>query len=718
MQPEENKITTMQMPASVLQYNINLREIWLVICRNYEVILGVFTLSLCMAFIFLLSATSLYTSKSVLQINVQKNNVINIESVMSGITSDDAQIQSQLDILTSRSLAAKVVDELGLVNDSEFSPKVRKGSIFKLFSGFSKNEEGINPEEDKEAQEIKSATISNVLDRLNVVRSPRSYTIVVDFTSKLPQKSALIANKFVEEYLKGQLAAKFEATKRANSWLNDKLSELQIQVRESEVRIQEFKEKNGLIETAGRTITDQQLSELNTQLILSSTERSQAEARLRGALNNETSPDVLKSKTIQDLNIQETEVLRKRSDLSSQYGPKHPKMINVNSELSNLRNKITIEIEKIKSSLENEVNIAKAREESLQNSLNELQGKSGLSTKARIELGELERQYKADKLLYESFLGRSKETREGLGLERPDAIVISQAEEPTAPAYPSKYIVLVVAMLIAFAASALVVCTVEHFDNTVNSIRQVEELTGIGAIGMIPELKRNVNIVAYLARKPSSIFAESLRATVTSLQFLYKDNSSRVLMVTSSVPKEGKSLFLLSLASLFVQSGKKVLVIDGDLKRPTISRFFRQEFTHGLSDVLSGSVSAENAICSDTNSSIDFIPSHPNVDNSHNLLDSIMMKNLIDKMRNNYDIIIIDTPPVLAISDCMVISKIVDTTLFVVRWRKTSREIIKSAIKQLKSFDINVAGVVVTRVDMEKQGQYSYEDRGYYYRNY
>lgn len=705
--------------SSDVQYSINLREIWLVIRRNNEVIAGIFLLAVCLAMIFLIVSTPLYKAEAVLQINIQKTKVVNIESVVDGLTSDEAQIQSQLDVITSRSLASRVVDNLNLVNDPEFSPKVKKGSLVNLVKGLVHEDKKASDDvEEKEIQEIKSATVSNVLKKLKVARNPRSYTIIVNFISKSPKKAALIANSFVDEYLKGQLAVKFDATKRANSWLTEKLSELQIQVRKSEVQIQEFKEKHGLIETSGRTITDQQLSELNTQLILASTERSQAEARLRGALNDQTSKDILNSKTIQDLSNQETEVLRKKSDLSSQYGSKHPKMINVNSELSDLRNKIKLEVEKIKSSLENEVNIAKAREESLQKSLDELQGKSGLSTKAKIELGELERQRNADKLLYESFLERSKETQGGQGLERPDAFVISEAEAPSAPTYPSKYIVLLLAMFLAAGVSVLVVFTIEHVDNTITSSKQAEEITSIGTIGMIPELKKNTNLISYLIKKPSSVFAESLRATLTALQFFNTGNSSRVIMVTSSVPKEGKSLFLLSFASMSVHSGKKVLVIDGDMKRPTIARFFRREFQFSLSDTLTGKATAEQAICNDESTSIDFIPSSPNTNNSHQLLGSSEMKNLLDEMRTKYDIIIIDTPPVLAVSDCMVLSKIVDTTLFIVRWRKTSREIVKAAIKLLKSFDIKATGVVVTRVDMEKQGQYSYADRGYYYQNY
>ncbi len=698
---------------------LNMRELWLVLQRSSRILGGISILTILGILIFLLISTPLYTAEAVLQINVQKSNIVNIESVMSGITSDESQIQSQLDIISSRNLAGRVVDALNLVNDSEFSPNVNKGGIIKWAVSKIKGEDYADSENDKkEKQEIRSKTVTNVLDRLKVVRNPKSYTIVLKYTSKSPGKAALIANAFVSEYLKGQLTAKFDATERANSWLTEKLIDLQGKVRQSEMLVQAFREKHGLIETSGRTITDQQLSELNTQLILARTEKAQAEARLNATGEDESSADVLRSPLIQNLRNQETEVLRKKSDLSNQYGPKHPKMINVSAELSDLRAKIDIEIKKVRESIQNEVSVATAREDSLKRSLDELQDKTGLSTKAKIELGELERLWKANKSLYESFLERSKETSEGHGLENADAFVISNAEEPVSPSYPVPGIVILVAFIIGISIATLVILMMEHLDNAVTSSKQAEEVTGISSIGMIPELEKKSNIMNYLIKKPSSVFAESLRSVLTAVHFSNPDKTPKVIMVTSSVPKEGKSSFVLTFASLAANSGKKVLLIDCDLKRPTIAKALKREFEFGLSDLLADRATESQVICHEEKTGLDFIPAHPNTVNSHNLLGSNKMKELLGRMHDKYDMIVIDSPPIMAISDSIVLAKIVDTTIFVVRWQKTSREIVKTAIKQLKSFNINMAGVVLTRVDIKKQSKYGYGDKGYYYTNY
>lgn len=695
---------------------IDLRELWMVIRRRYQVVVGAVLSSLCIAVIFLAVATPLYKAESVIQANVQKTTVVDIQAVLSGNTADETQIQSQLDIINSRNLAGIVVDTNNLVNDPEFSPDVNHGGIIKWLKSLINNGESLQDSE--EAQRIRSETINEVLRRLNVSRNPKSYTIIISFTSRSPEKAARLANSFVEQYLQGQLAVKFDATKRANSWLTAKLSELQVKVRESESLVQAFREKHGLIETGGQTITDQQLAELNTQLILARTERAQAEARMAGSGGDESSTDVLDSKLIQDLRGQEVQVLRKKSDLSSQYGPKHPKMINVTSELRDLRDKISLEIQKVKSSLSKEVTIAKAREESLQNSLNELQDKSGLSMKARIELDELERQKNANKSLYESFLERSKETSEGQGLERPDALVISTAEVPLDISYPRKIIVMLLALMAGIFIGLICVFVMEYLDNAVNNSKQAEDLTGINTIGVIPELTKAPNIVDYLTKRPSSVFAESLRSVLTAVHFSNPDNSPKVIMVTSSVPKEGKSSFALSFATLVAKSGKKVLLIDADLKRPTVAKALKKEFKFGLSDLLAGDATESQTICHDKNSGLDYIPAHPNTVNSHNLLASNRMKELLEKMKKTYDIVVIDTPPVMVLSDCIVLAKVVDTTMFVLRWQKTSREIVRAAIEQLKSYNVNIAGVVLTRVDIEKQSQYGGGDKGHYYKNY
>lgn len=697
--------------------SVDLRELWLVLRRNAQVIVGVILFSILLSIIFLAITTPRYTAEAVLQINVQKNNVVDIKSVMAGLTADESQIQSQLDVITSRSLAGRVVKALELDKDPEFNTAEKEG-VFDWISGLLKKDAEISDEEKKDkASKVQSATITKVLKRLKVVKSPKSYTIIINFVSKSPEKSAKIANAFVEQYLQGQLSMKFDATQRANSWLTKKLAELQETVRQSELKEQEFREKNGLIETDGHTISDQQLSELNSQLIIARTERAQAEAKLHGG-EEDASSDVLKSVLIQNLRSQETEVMRKKSDLSSQYGPKHPKMINVNSELSDLRDKIELEVRKIKSSMENDVKIARAREQSLQKSLDELQQKSNISTKAKIELDELKRQKDANKALYESFLARSKETAEGQGLEKSDAFIISSAEVPLEASYPLKLPVLLIALISGIFAGILVAFILEHLDNAVSSGKQVEDMTGLSAIGMIPELPKTPNIVGYLTKKPSSLFAEALRSVLTAVHFSNPDNKPKVILITSSVPKEGKSFFSMAFATLVANSGKKVLLIDGDLKRPTVAKTMKKDFKYGLSDLLTGAAKEEQVICHEKETGLDYIPSSPNTVNSHNLLGSNRMKEFLTKMRTQYDMIIIDTPPIMAISDCIVLANQADTTLFILRWQKTPRDIVKLAVKQLKSFNLNIAGVVMTRIDLDKQKRYGYGDKGYYYSNY
>ena len=480
------------------QFDIDIREILLILKRRKDVILGITAFVVAGMLIFVFLQTPLYTANSVIQINFRSKNIVDFESVVSGITNDEASIQGEVDILKSRHLASRVIEKLHLTNDPEFNVAAGKKTFAWLTDEFITKEQ-TQEDLDKIKRIALTNTIDNFLKKASFSRKPRSYTIDIRFTSQSPEKAALIANTITEEYLISQLLNKFDATKRANDWLNDKIIDLQKKVHQSELVVQMFKEQNDLIETAGLTISDQQLSELNTQLILASTALAQAEARLNSAKNSiDSSSEVLGSSLIQSLRGQESEVLRKRSDLTSRYGERHPKIINVNAELRDLRSNIQVEISKIKRGLEKEVEIAKAREDSLRKSLQLTQGKVGSSTKARVQLAELTRVMNANRTLYESFLARSKQTSQNKDLEQSDARVISSAEIPLRASSPRKKLLFIIALILGSGLGIIVAFLVEFLDNVFKTPKQLEEVTGVASIGLVPELKKRKMLLLML----------------------------------------------------------------------------------------------------------------------------------------------------------------------------------------------------------------------------
>ncbi|MDA0967543.1 MAG: polysaccharide biosynthesis tyrosine autokinase [Proteobacteria bacterium] len=701
------------------QYDIDIREIILLIIRRKKIVFAVIFFCAAAMFVFLSLQTPLYTATSVIHVNSTPNNIVDFEAVVSGAPHDEAAIQSEIDILKSRYLASRVIEKLHLTNDPEFNSSAGEKAFGWLSNEVSTENK---PKEDIERNKriALTRTINSFLGRISIHRESRSYTIKIKFTSSSPEKAALIANTITEEYLISQLSSKFEATKRANDWLNKKLNELQKKVHQSEMAVQMFKEQNDLIETSGMTISDQQLSELNTHLILASTELAHVRARLESSKSSiASSPEVLGSSLIQSLRGQESEVLRKKSDLTSRYGPRHPKMINVNAELRDLRNNINVEIAKIKSGLEKEVEIAQAREDSLKKSLMKAQGKVGETTKSRVQLEELTREMNANRSLYESFLVRSKETSQNIDLDQSHAKVISEAEIPLSSSYPKKKLSLALTIIFGTGLGVFLVFILEYLDNVFKNYTQLEDTTSVAAIGMVPELKENPDFVKYVSSNLSSFFVESLRSILTAAHFSNPDDIPKTILITSSVPSEGKTTLAVTMASVAAKSGKEVLLVDCDMKKPNVAKYFsNKDVKYCIGDYLTGKANEKEVINIDKSSGLHYICSHSNTANSQNLLLSIKMKDFISDMSNKYDLVIIDSPPLMAVSDSLIIARLVDAVLFTVRWNKTPRPVVKTNINQLKTKDIWLAGTILTYVDLEKYSKGGYGNESYYYKNY
>ncbi|MDB2415484.1 AAA family ATPase, partial [Rickettsiales bacterium] len=519
-------------------------------------------------------------------------------------------------------------------------------------------------EHEKRENQIKNKykTISNVLERLKVFKKPNSLTIYLQFTSESPQKAQEIANVIAEEYLFNQLAIKFDATKKANSWLNSKLADLQKNLHESDILVQAFRKKHGLVQSEGVTISDKQLSEISSQLILAKAETAQAEARLKFSKESiQESVEVLNSPLIQTLRGQETEVVRKKSDLEARYGNKHPKIVNVNAELRDLRQKIDQEINKIRNSLKHEVRIAKTREMELKKSLQQMQNKSGVSGAARVQLDELVRQNNANRSLYESFLARYKETSIDQDMEQADARIVSYAEAPIKPSAPKKRIIFLLFTFFGVLFGISLSFVIYFMNNTIKSASQLEQLIGRSVIGIIPELSYGALFSKYICEHPSSMFSEAIRAVWTAIHYSNPDKEARTIMVTSSLPEEGKTSFSSSLATLISKSGKKAIIIDCDLKRPSISKCFEKvDNKFVLNDLLTGDAPLSKVVNHDKKTGVDFILASPNTHNSNEILGSKKMQDLLILLGSKYDFIILDTPPVIAVSDCLVVSKFVD----------------------------------------------------------
>lgn len=718
---------------------IDLRALFLVLFRRKWIIVNTVLFCAILSLLILFQLTPRYTASAMLALETRQSQVVDVQAVMSGVGTDVAAIKTEIDVMTSRRLVGKTVDALGLVRDPEFNGALNQQRSFISY---------LNPisylpdtwqrsilgdpaqiaEEDRLTRE-RARVIDGVTSRLSVSNPARSYSISVSFESVNAKKAARIANGLADLYLTDQLEAKFEATQRANEWLNERIFDLRENVRASEVAAQRFREDNQLIQTASAgLVSDQQLSQINSRLIDARTDLARTEARFSqlSAISDPAIADyeglaeVLDSALIQRLREQQSEVLRNRAELATRYGPRHPRMINVEAELGDIAANIRLEIRKVVAGIQNEVDVARARVSALETSLDQLKIENVSVNRAQVQLRELEREAEANRVLLETFLARFKETTNQQDIQQADARIISRADEPVDPSFPNKRLIFMLVIFVSGALGVGLAFLLETLDNGYRTLEQIRADLGTRGVGIIPMLASNklqgTSVEDYLLAKPSSSFAEAHRNVHASLLYSGpRQNTPQVIMVTSSVPGEGKSTFSLCYARLMAKSGLKVLLVEADLRRPVVKVRLKLEGEQAdLVSVLEGSEMGGQQLHKDQASNLHILGGKGHSD-PQKLFSGEKFSGLMSWAREHYDLIVLDTPPVMAVSDAIVLSHHVDAVLYVVQWETTPKKSVESGIAQLREAGASIAGTVITQVNIKRHQSYGYGDQGYYY---
>jgi capsular exopolysaccharide synthesis family protein len=692
-----------------------------------------------------------YSATSTLMVGLPEARVVNIESVMDPYS----DTQSEIEVLRSKVLAAKVVERLGLVNYPEFNPSLRepeeglfdflkylnpvswvsadfKKRIAEAFGKETEKAPAPNPvqasaeDEEERKRESAIATATNILlNKLKLEQVGYGNVINITFTSLDPKMAASLANELPEAYILDQLESKFEATEKANIWLTEQLTDLEAKVVESERAVEIYREEHGLAATSGNSLLDAQLSELSSQLIIARAEKAEVDARLSqmrrlleaGGQGVETASEVLSSSLIQGLRTQEAQTISRISQLALEYGPKHPRMLQVTAELKEIRERIRIEIENIIVGLEQEAEFARARVDSLEINLRVAQGETSEQNKESIRLRTLQREAAANRALYDTFLNRFKETSSTQGLETSDARVLSAAEYGYL-SYPNRTRMLQKYILMGLLGACALVLGLQFLNPGLMSPEQVLQVLGEHVIGLIPAIPGKVLMHDYVLDKPNSAVVEAINSLKFSLDLSDPDNPVKAVAVTSSVPSEGKTTVTISLARVAAASGKKVLIMDGDLRRSSAgARLGHRGKNKGISDlVVAGDADLSEFILRDEKGQLDYMaPGTAKYANATDIYSSHRMESIIEMLKAHYDLIVIDTPPVMAVADARIIGRVVDKTIFVVRWDKTPRKVARAALDQLKRAKVSVAGVVLQQVDLKRYGRVGYGESGYYY---
>lgn len=508
---------------------------------------------------------------------------------------------------------------------------------------------------------------------LSVSPSPRSRVITISYTSTDPAFAAEAANATAKIYIQEQLA-------RAN----EELSNSRIARSDAEARF------------------------------------DQVEDLLRSGAGLETAAAVLNSELISRLREQEAQVIRKLSEFKTQLRSGHPRLALAEGELADLRAAIEREVQKIASNLRNEVQLSRVREANIRSELERIENTLDEQNEAQATLQSLASELSANKQLFETFLERLKETDILENTEqKADARIISAAQVPGGPYFPNTNLMIAAAVVFSAFVGFALAFVAEFMDSGFRSTAQLENQSGVAALGMVPALARNQaegkRPHEFALARPNSTFGEAIRSIRTALMLSSVDRPPKTVLITSSIPGEGKTSTSLSIASTAAKSGQRVIILDCDLRNSSLHAYLNVPNQRGLSDFLAGQAELEDVIEIHPASTLHYITAGSRAPNPTDMLSSDEMRGLIRRLSDMYDMVILDTPPLMAVSDALVLMRDVDRTLFLVRWEKTRRETVLAGIKQALEAGANIAGTVLTQVNVKKHASYDYGDSGYYY---
>jgi capsular exopolysaccharide synthesis family protein len=719
-------------PAEAL---FDLTDLLRMVQARKEIIIGTAVTVITLTIIYLFQTTPLFTAHSVVLLDQRENKVLDVSAVIAGLPSDPTTIQNQVEILRSRNLAGRVADKLHFDDNLEFgggplgkpkhtilhwiNPLTWIGATAPL------------PTEEEMRAERRDNEINSVLGAERVTVDGDSTAISIDVSSSSQALAASLANAIADAYVEDQLNAKYEATQKTSQWLADRLQQLSGQVQVAEAAVQQYKADHNINETSnGASIVQDQLGQLNGQLVLARSDLAEQEAKYGRVLALQSSghadnvSQVVASPLIEQLRQQETDLLRQEAELNAKYGPKHPKILDLEAQKQNLQAKIGDEVQRVIQTVANDVAVARAHVASLQGSLGQLEGATSDQNRAEVKLKQLESTATSTRSLYEAFLSRFKEAQGQEGITTPDARVISRAVIPRSPSYPNKEYTLGIAVPAGLFLGILLAMVAERLDAGFRTSVQLERMIGLPVLSALPEvasLEAGERPGDLIMSKPLGGYAEAVRGLRLGLAQSNVDRRVKTLLVTSSVPEEGKSTVSLSIARLAAKSGQSVVVVDADLRHPSIAKALSTEkIEKGIIEVLTGEARLEDAFVKDPKSSALILASSKPAVNPPDLLGSETMAHLIGRLSENFDLVVIDSAPLLPVHDARLLAPLANSVLLVVRWEKTPRDAVGVAARTLADTQANVAGIVLTRADSSRYKYYAfgYQDYSSYHKYY
>ncbi len=715
-----------ELSAKPESEEIDLYEYWRIVNRyKWSIVALTFVVSVA-AVVVVLSLTPIFGATATLLIESEEVNVVSIEEVYGVDSSKREYYQTQFQILSSRKIAERVIDELDIQNHPEYDPSVDRGfslgsligSVLSLLTP---------PAEDAEpptADQIRQNIVRAFMGNLTIQPLRNTQLVNINFESADPELAYLVPNALGNAYINSDLEARLELTRRASSWLTDRLAGMRDDLEASERALREYQERENLVDVKGViTITANEIEEQTRRLVTTrkaaDAARAQSEAAgdIDGPYNQswETLPAVLADSLSQDLKSVEAESEKNFNQLTKRYGPKHPKYIAAQTKLASSQRAFQARVRQIVSGFEDVYKQAVSDQSAIERALASSKQEIQEINRKSYELSQLQRAADTNKQLYDMFFQRFQETNQ-TDFDAANARFIDEATRPYAPVKPRKKLLvalagataLIVGFLLAFLRAAL--------DNTIRVAEELEEKLGQPVLGVLPFEKQalDAGMVQLYFDSSFNAFAEAVRSIRTSVVLSGLEKPHKITVVTSSLPGEGKTTISSNLALALGQM-EKVVLVDADMRRPSLANEYGlSKSLPGLSELVAGTARAEECIQRIEQANIDLITAGSVPPNPLDLLSSRRFEELLKRLSEKYDRIVIDSAPTQAVSDSMVLSTKADALIYVVKSDATPVNVAKNGVERLIRVGAPIIGAVLNQFDVQAEAKYGYGGYGRY----
>ena len=664
-----------------------------------------------------------YRAVARVEVDAESPEIQSLSDLYRSTPSDDEFLQTQVNVLESDTLAWETIQELNLENNPEFNPG----------AGAADSAGPVGPQRGKLIRAFRK--------NLHVELMRNSRMLGISYESTDPERAAAIANALVNNYAEYNFRIKYDSTRQASSWMEQQLDELKAKTEKSQQQLVDYERENAIVNVSDKeNVVEERLADLSRDLTIAQNDRVQKESLNNLALSNPSQAALLVQDDLsQRLDERLADLSAQYADALTEYGPKFPKVVRLQSQMKSMQGFADEERRRLMERIQNDYRAARGRERLLSDAVTAEKGEVGKLNQLLIRHNMLKREFDTNQQLYESLLQRLKDATVSAGLRATNIHVIDTAFVPSTPVRPKRLMNVGIALLVGLILGVTFAFVEEGLDNSIKSAEDVERLIGAPALAIVPAAgsegrrvygaangKRRVlgkpisngAVAMAVLKHPASALSESYRALRTAILLSTAAGPPQALLITSPQPNEGKSCTSMNLALALAQRSGRVLIVDGDLRKPCVARQLGLSREPGLSGVLTGAHGLDEVICRvDCAPQLWVLPSGATPPNPAELLSSPQMADILQQLRARFDHIVLDSPPLLMVTDATVLSTLVDGVILVVESGVTVRGALLRAQSLIDSAGGRLLGVVMNKVDLRHDAYY-YASRARYYHAY